>query len=191
MTTSPPSERPSTPTGPRTGEPQATGAHRVDAAAVASTAAATSPAQRPTATPVRTPNSPGGGPAEPSLGELVGSATKDLSGLIKGEIALAKAELSSDVKAAGVGAGMFAGAGFFGIFALSFFSIALAEGLTALGLPRVASYAIVGLLYLIVTAILGLLGKARLKKVKPPERTIETTKDTVAWAKHPTQNSDT
>jgi hypothetical protein len=49
-----------------------------------------------------------------SLGELVATATRDLSLLVHQEIALAKAEIKQDVAAAGKGAGLFGGAGFAG-----------------------------------------------------------------------------
>ena len=48
--------------------------------------------------------------AEASIGQLVHEASESLSTIIRGEIELAKLELSSSVKNAGVGAGMFAAA---------------------------------------------------------------------------------
>ena len=47
---------------------------------------------------------------ERTLGQLVASATEDISTLIRSEIALAKAEVSVQVKKAGVGGGLLAGA---------------------------------------------------------------------------------
>ena len=120
-----------------------------------------------------------------SLGELVATATKDLSSLLRQEIALAKIELKREAVTAGKGAGLFGGAGFTAIFALLFLSIALAFALgkfTTLGV----GFLIVGLLYLVAAAVMGLLGKKNLSKVGPPEKTVETVKDDVAWAKHPT-----
>src|SRR5205085_9892175 len=49
---------------------------------------------------------------EPSLGELIGNITEDMSLLMRKEIALAKAELREEAVKAGKGAGMFGGAGF-------------------------------------------------------------------------------
>jgi membrane protein implicated in regulation of membrane protease activity len=56
----------------------------------------------------------------------------------------------------------------------------------AIGLPRWSAYLIVWVLFLLVAAVLALLGRRSLKKVRKPERTIETMRDTAAWARHPT-----
>ena len=122
-----------------------------------------------------------------SLGELVATATKDLSVLVKQEVALAKSEIKKEVVAAGKGAGLFGGAGLTGLFALIFLSIAAAYGLAGLGLPLGWGFFIVGLLYLIAAAVLAFSGKKKIDQVGPPEKTIETVKDDVAWAKHPTR----
>ncbi|MCW2616239.1 MAG: putative integral rane protein [Frankiales bacterium] len=123
-----------------------------------------------------------------TLGELVQTATRDLSLLVSQEIALAKAEIKRDVSAAGKGAGLFGGAGFTGLLALLFLSIALAF---AIGRPTTlgVGFLVVGVLYLLVAAVLALTGKKTLSQVGPPEKTIETLKDDAAWAKHPTRTS--
>ena len=121
-----------------------------------------------------------------SLGELVANATRDLSSLVHQEIELAKAEIKRDVAAAGIGVGMFGGAGFSGAFALLFLSVSAAYGLHWLGVPLGCSFFAVGAAYLVVAAVLALTGKKSLTKVGPPEKTIETLKDDAAWAKHPT-----
>jgi len=125
---------------------------------------------------------------ERSLGDLVQTATQDLSLLVSQEVALAKAEIKRDVAAAGKGAGLFGGAGFTGLLALLFLSIALAF---AIGRPTTlgVGFLVVGLLYLVAAAVLALGGKKALAQVGPPEKTIETLKDDAAWAKHPTRTS--
>ena len=127
------------------------------------------------------------GSSEKSLGELVASATKDLSLLVSQEVALAKAELKKEVAHAGKGAGMLGGAGFLGLFALIFLSIALAYAISWFGIGLGWGFFIVGMLYLVVAGVLALLGKKQISKVGPPEKTIATVKDDVAWAKHPTR----
>ena len=124
-----------------------------------------------------------------SLGELVANATKDLSVLVKQEVALAKTEIKKEVVAAGKGAGLFGGAGLTGLFALLFLSIAAAFLLDALGLPLGWGFFIVGLLYLIAAAVLAFSGKKKISQVGPPEKTLSTVKDDVEWAKHPTRTS--
>ena len=125
---------------------------------------------------------------ERSLGELVQLATRDLSLLVSQEIALAKAEIKREVSAVGKGAGLFGGAGFTGLLAVLFLSIALAF---AIGKPTTlgVGFLVVGLLYLVLAAVLALTGKKQLAQVGPPERTIETLKDDAEWAKHPTRTS--
>ncbi len=127
------------------------------------------------------------GSGEKSLGELVATATKDLSVLVQQEVALAKTEIKKEVAAAGKGAGMFGGAGLTGLFALVFLSISLAYAISWFGIGLGWGFFIVGMLYLVVAGVLALLGKKQLSKVGPPEKTIATVKDDVAWAKHPTR----
>ncbi len=147
----------------------------------------------PTTTPTsvkagaHTAGAPDGAAREKSLGELVATATKDLSVLVSQEVALAKAELKKEVAAAGKGVGMFGGAGLTGLFALAFLSISLAYAISWFGIGLGWGFFIVGMLYLVVAAVLALLGKKQISKVGPPEKTIATVKDDVAWAKHPTQ----
>ena len=148
----------------------------------------------PTTTPTsvkageRSPSSNGAhASSEKSLGELVAAATKDLSLLVSQEVALAKAELKKEVAHAGKGAGMLGGAGFLGLFALIFLSIALAYAISWFGIGLGWGFFIVGMLYLVVAGVLALLGKKQISKVGPPEKTIATVKDDVAWAKHPTR----
>ena len=82
---------------------------------------------------------------------------------------------------------MFGGAGFLGLFALIFLSISLAYAISWFGIGLGWGFFIVGMLYLVVAAVLALLGKKQISKVGPPEKTIATVKDDVAWAKHPTR----
>ena len=133
---------------------------------------------------VRTTSSADG--KDPSLGELVATATRDLSALLRQEVALAKAEITADVTAVAKGAGMFAGAAFVGLLALVFLSVAAAYGIEGLGLPLGVGFVIVAGGYLLIGAILGLVGKKSLGRISPPTRTIETVKDDIAWARHPT-----
>ncbi len=118
-----------------------------------------------------------------SLGELVATATRDLSLLVHQEVELAKAEIKQDVAAAGKGAGLFGGAGFAGLFALIFLSISLAYGISTL-VPLGWGFFAVGALYLIAAAVLALTGKKKISQMAPPaEKTIQTVKDDVEMLK--------
>ena len=129
--------------------------------------------------------------SEKSLGELVSTATRDLSTLIRSEVQLAKVEIKQEVASAGKGAGLLGGAGFLGVLALVFLSISAAYGISWLGVPLGCAFFTVGALYGIGAAVLALSGKKKLQQVGPPEHTIETVKDDVAWAKHPTKSPGT
>lgn len=121
--------------------------------------------------------------AEPSVGQLVSDASAHLSTIIQGELALAKLELKSSVKNAGLSAGMFIGAGVLLLFSLTFGLIALAEGIVAMGIWRWLAYLIVFGFLLLVIGLLVFIGIRKIKRVKAPARTIATSKDTVAYLK--------
>lgn len=130
-------------------------------------------------TSTTTPLPPSGvsGTDQQPIGALFGTASEHVSTLIRGEVELAKAEITSSAKRGGIGAGMFLAAGAVLLFSLTFLFIALAEGLTALGLPRWVSYLIVWAFLLLLAGLLVFVGIRLIKKVKAPERTIETLKE--------------
>jgi tetrahydromethanopterin S-methyltransferase subunit C len=122
---------------------------------------------------------------ERTIGQLVADATHDLEGIVRGEIALAKAEVSSGAKVIGKGAGLLAGAAFLGLMGVVFILHSAAWGI-AEWLPVWAGYLIVAVVVLIIGAILGLLGKKSLDKARPaPERAIEQAQQTIAVIKNP------
>lgn len=123
------------------------------------------------------------GPDEHSIGQLVADASRDLSTLIRDEIALAKSELKSSAAAAGAGGGMLAGAAILGIVAFLFLSVAAAYGLVAAGLHESLGFLIVAGCYLLVAAILVLVGVRALRKTGPPRRTMKSIDDTKALLK--------
>ena len=117
------------------------------------------------------------GTEEPSVGTLVQSAMADMSTLVRGEIELAKAEIGKSAKKGAIGGGLFGAAAVVAGFSMFFLFIALAEGLTALGIPRWLSYLIVWVFLLVVAGILALIGKRMIKKIEKPERTLETLRE--------------
>jgi hypothetical protein len=111
-----------------------------------------------------------------SVGDLLGNVSRDLSTLMRQELALAKAELKVEVAKAGKGVGMLGGAGFAGYMVLLFASIALwwalanvmDEGLAAL---------LVAVLWAVIGAVSFVTGRRTLREVNPePERTVDTLK---------------
>ena len=121
--------------------------------------------------------------AEPSLGTLVASATKDLSFLVRSEIELAKHEIKDEAKHAIAGSGMFGVAGYFGLLASILLVIAAAYGIASLGLAPGWAFLIVAGVLLLLAGILALVGKGQVSKIGAPERTIRTTKESVATLK--------
>ena len=118
---------------------------------------------------------------DPTIGRLVAETSRHLSTLLRSEIALAKAELKVSVVAGGIGAALLAAAGFLLVLVVILVSVALAYALQRwfeIGADW-AFLAVAGL-YLLIAVVLVLVGIGRLKKVSAPERTIETTKETVA-----------
>ena len=111
---------------------------------------------------------------EPSIGTLVQSAMADVSTLIRAEVELAKAEVGTSAKKAGIGAGAFGAAGVVLAYSGFFFGIALAEFITWLGLERWISYLIVWFLLVLLAGLAALFGRRQMKKIEKPERTIET-----------------
>lgn len=110
---------------------------------------------------------------ERTISQLVADASHDISGIVKSEIALAKAEVGQGAKVMGKGAGLLAGAGVIAVFALIYLFHTLAL-VIAVWLPEWAGYLIVTVLLLIVATVLGLLGKKALSQAKPsPERAIK------------------
>ena len=120
---------------------------------------------------------------ERTIGQLVADATHDLQGIVRGEIALAKAEVTSGAKVIGKGAGMLAGAAFLGLMGLVFILHGL-SWVIAEWLPVWAGYLIVAAVLLIGAAILGLLGKKALETAKPkPDRAIDQAQQTIETIK--------
>ncbi|GAA3019406.1 phage holin family protein [Streptomyces fulvorobeus] len=123
--------------------------------------------------------------SDPSVGELVGEISKDLSRLVRTEIELAKAEIKQESTKAGKAAGMLAGAGYAGHLAVLLGSLA-----AIFGLAHVVDLAwaalIVTAFWALVAAVLFVTGKARLRTVRGPERTTESLKEDARWARNPT-----
>lgn len=111
-----------------------------------------------------------------TLGQLVADASRDLSALIQAEVQLAKSELSFSAKAGGIGTALFFTAGFMAALVLVLASIGMALVLD-LWLPVWASFFIIGGVYLVVAAIVVLVGVHLIKKVKAPTATIATAKE--------------
>jgi hypothetical protein len=127
-----------------------------------------------------TPGDGGAPSSERTLGQLVADATRDVSEIMRAEIALAKVELSQDVKNGALAGGMFGAAGYLGLLASITAVITVAYALTETGLPPWAAFLIVTGALLLISGMLALIGRSRVKRVGPPERAIRSTRETIA-----------
>ncbi|WP_431783895.1 phage holin family protein [Streptomyces chumphonensis] len=116
-----------------------------------------------------------------SLGQLVASATSELSALVHEEIALAKTEMRQSVSRGVAGSGAIVVAGVLALFSLPVFSFALAYWLEAWWkIPLAVALAIVGALMLVFAVVCGLMAKSLLKKIQAPKRSIASAKESAA-----------
>ena len=112
---------------------------------------------------------------QPSVGELFSDVAADLSTLMRQEVELAKAELRQSATRGGKGAGLLAGAGISGYMVLMFASVAAWWGIgDATG--HGWSALIVAAIWLIIAAILGLMGRREISAVSGVPQTAQTVK---------------
>lgn len=112
-----------------------------------------------------------------SVGELVQQLSQQTAALVRGEIRLATSELQEKGKKAGVGAGMFGGAGLVALYGVGALIAAAILGIGTFLEPWLAAV-IVGAVLLAVAGILALTGKKQVEQAGPPlpERAVESTK---------------
>jgi hypothetical protein len=117
---------------------------------------------------------PGRDVSNASVGELLGDVTRDLSTLMRQELALAQAEVKQEVSKAAKAGGMLGAAGFAGYMVLLFASIAAWQGLAEV-MPSGWAALIVTLVWAVIGGVLFVMGRKRMSEVNPkPERTVET-----------------
>jgi MFS family permease len=121
---------------------------------------------------------------EPAIAELVKQLSEQTSRLARQEVELAKAELAVKGKRAGVGAGMFGGAGLFGLYALGALTAAVVLALATAVAGWLAAL-IVAAVYGAIAGVLALAGKSKVAAATPPipEEATESVKEDVRWAK--------
>ena len=125
-----------------------------------------------------------GDPRERPVGELLKELSNQTTTLVRKELELAKAEMADKGKKAGLGAGMFGGAGVFGLLALGALTACLIAALST-GMKVWLAALIVAVVYAAIAGVLALLGKKKTQEATPPapEQAIESTKEDVQWAK--------
>ena len=125
-----------------------------------------------------------------SLTDLARQLSNQTTELVHHEVELAKAELRDKGKRAGIGAGMFGGAGALGLYALGALTAAIIAGIAEV-LPVWASALIVAALYGAIAGILALRGKKKVQEATPPlpEETVQSVKEDVRYTKQRAQEA--
>ncbi|MDP3968744.1 MAG: phage holin family protein [Nocardioides sp.] len=113
------------------------------------------------------PTSQPGQPVGPTTGELVSRLSEDMSRLIRDELRLAQAEMTTKAKHAGIGVGLFGTAGLIAFYAGG---VLIATAILALALVLDAWLAalIVGVVLLAAAGVAGLVGKKQVDQATPP-----------------------
>lgn len=132
-----------------------------------------------TSIPLVDPNAP---KPDPSIGDLVKDATAQMSTLVRAEVELAKAETMRDVKKAATGSAFFAVAGVVALYSSFFFFFFLAW-LLNVWLPMWAASLIVFVLMLIVAGLAALFGFLKVRKIRGPQKTIASLKESQSLLK--------
>ena len=131
-----------------------------------------------------------GAPSEASLAELIKQLSETSSRLARQEVELAKAELAYKGKRAGIGAGMFGGAGVVGFYGLG---ALIAAAILALATAMTAWLAalIIAVVLAAIAGVLALQGKTKVQQATPPvpEQATESVKEDVQWAKTKAQQA--
>jgi uncharacterized membrane protein YqjE len=119
-------------------------------------------------------------PADAAVGELVARLSDDIVRLVRDEIRLARAEMTKKGKAAGLGAGLFGGAGIFAVYGFGVLVAAAVIGLSIVVVPWAAALIVSGVLF-VLAGTAALMGKTEFGRAGPPLPTeaVQSTKDDV------------
>ena len=122
--------------------------------------------------------------SDPTLGALVHDMTQQMSTLVRDEIRLAQAEMTEKGKKAGIGVGLFGGAGLVALYGVAALLATLVLAL-ALVMPAWLAGLIVTVVLFAVAGVLALQGRSNVSKVTPakPEEAIAGLKEDVATVK--------
>lgn len=122
--------------------------------------------------------------SDQSTADLVRQLSEQTSRLVRQELELAKVELSAKGKRAGLGAGMFGGAGVLGLYALGAVAAAAIAALS-LAVATWLAALIVAAVFGAGAAVLALTGKGKVQQAMPPvpEQSVDSVKEDVQWTK--------
>ncbi len=118
------------------------------------------------------------------IAELLKQLSDQTVTLVRQELDLAKAELGVKGKKAGLGAGMFGGAGVLGLYAVGALTACLILALST-AMDGWLAALIIAVVYGAIAGGLALTGKNKVQEGVPPvpEQTVESVKEDVEWTK--------
>ncbi len=120
----------------------------------------------------------------PSIVDVLRDTIADAQELVRGEVALAKAEMRAEVKRIGTAAATLAAAAFLALIAAVFLLAAVAWAVPALlGWPPWAGFALVGSVVLAMSVVLGLVGRRRVAGTRYMPLTLDTMKENLEWTR--------
>jgi len=122
--------------------------------------------------------------SERSAGELVQQLSQQTVELVRKEMRLAQVELQEKGKRAGIGAGMFGGAGVVALYGVGAL-VAAVIMLVATAIEPWVSALIVGVVLLASAGVVALLGRRQVERATPPkpERAMESMQHDVEYVK--------
>jgi protein-S-isoprenylcysteine O-methyltransferase Ste14 len=119
-----------------------------------------------------------------SIADVIRRTLHDAQDLIRGEIALAKAELRQEVRRVGVGMAALAAAAVTGVIGILFVLAAIAWAIpAAAGWPAWTGFAIVAGVVLVAAAVLAAMGKKHFNGERHMPLTVETLKENMEWTR--------
>jgi hypothetical protein len=117
-----------------------------------------------------------------SIAGVLKEALRDAQELVRGEIALAKAEAREELSRLGTGAALLAGAAVMAVIAIVLLMTTFAWAISEVsGWPVWAGFAIVTVLAFVIAGALALIGKKRLVAARHMPRTVDTMKENLEW----------
>jgi len=124
------------------------------------------------------------------IAELLKQLASETTTLVRQELELAKAEMKEKGRKAGPGVGLIGAAGGMALLAagaLTAFLILTLDGF----MPNWLAALIVAVVYGVIAGVLYTQGKEKVDDAgsPAPRQTIETVKEDVEWAKHPTRSA--
>ncbi len=127
------------------------------------------------------PQSPQNG--QRGLVDLTRVAVEDVLRLVQQEIQLARVEVKEMLVSTAKGSALLAIAGLFGLLFLVFLFVTIALAFPLPPSPHALVAGIETVVFLLLAAILGLIGKSRLR-IQAPPKTMTSLKEDAEWAKH-------